>query len=785
MKNLLKFLLILVCSSVAQTAFSVNMAKLRQDSVKTAIVSGKIRTTFYVYAPASQNYNLKFWIMGVKHDGVANSTYDIGVDNYFVGNIRPDSADWCLAVPYNVSSVYLTEGTHQIYLESQWPDVPNAEAVVSSNLLVPPGYNSNITYNTCYENMKRHLGNPSYIIPYNPDTLITNYRQINYHPVEQDALTPPFHYSAELNKKVYYTFCRLEYYQSNETVIVNADTEDDLQMMIHIISQDGTSFSATSPVSSNTWNSLSCEIPTSGFYYVIVRSYDPDEWGTCNVSIQNGIYHTRYFENVPVNCSRTIIDSPVSNKEYACFAMSNNGDPMIFLMNSGNGGGIVRHNDDFSSAQSFFDWKKNARVDGQLSSGQWIFTLTKSFPTLEEKKCDIYTRCEKSWFRDPELTEYGFDDYIFSSAETPTPPWYNCLSWALDEWLVPLWFVEDDNNACVDSVLAAYGYIPDSSESATTLDMWADVNPDETFVYKHASIKSKGHPHAAGYAWESKLADSFRVFHDRYALEGGEWGEVIRHYKKNNINPYFPDPEPYPGGPVFLNVNLTGDEVGEVENGIQLIPQELAVVFSGFYEKCKADGSKKVSIFIDSYEKIGSYKQLLDFCMENPIISYLLYKKICEGEILAIKLLKDITLSGNRAYLWKEAVDNVRELCNKKSDMKCLHTAQTYGMYLVKLLLSSPDYGPIIAQSMSYSDSPVLQVRVVDRSVSVSFDLEANAVVSVYLVNTDGTMIKQILNKQQLEKGTHSYNYQVPKSGYYTIGLVANGSVYRKTIFTY
>lgn len=783
MKNLLKLLLLLVCSSVTQTALSLS---LRQDSVRTAFVGSKIRTTFYVYAPVNQNYSLKFWVMGVKHDSAANSTYDVGVDNSFVGNIRPDSADWCLAVPYNVSSVYLTEGTHRIYLEGPSTDVPNAEAVVSSNLFLPPGYNSNITYNSCYENMKKHLGNPSYIIPYNPDTLITNYRQINYHPVEQDTLTPPFHYSAELNKKVYYTFCRLEYYQSNETVIVNADTEDDLQMMIHIISQDGTSFSATSPVSSNTWNSLSCEIPTSGFYYVIVRSYNPNEWGTCNVSIQNSIYYTRFFENVPVNCSRTIIESPAYNKDYACFAMSNNGDPMIFLMNSGNGGEIVRYNDDFSSPQSHFDWQKNARVDGQLSSGQWIFTLTKSFPSLEEKKCDIYTRCEKNWFRDPDLVDYGFDDYIISSAETPTPPWYNCLSWALDEWLEGMWFDGDyDNNECVDTFLVAYGYVPDISESTTTLDMWAQVYPNGEFEYCHASVKSKGHPHAAGYAWESKLADSFRVFHGRYALEGGEWGEVIRHYKKSNINQNLPDPDPYPGGPVFLNVNLTGDEFGEIENGIQLISQDLTAEFSNLYEECKANGSKMVTIFIDSYEKTESYKQLLDFCVENPVLCYLLYKKICEGEILAIKLLKDYTLSGSRSYLWKEAVDNVRLLCNKKSDVKCLHTARAYGMYLIKLLLSSPDYDPSIAQNISYSNSPVLQVRTVDGHIYVSFDLDANAVVSLYLGNTDGTITKQILNKQLLEKGTHSYNYQIPKSGYYTIGLIANGSVYRKTLITY
>ena len=780
-QSLLQRLIPFISVMVAQTALaSMNVITpyLRQDSIKSMLIGDKLRTVFYVYAPESNTYSLNFWLMGVRTSGGAFSTYEVGIDGEFQGYVHPSRADWCLCTPYSMSDPYLTEGTHEIFLQDHYPDLPNAERVISNSLPLPPSplY---ITDSCRYEYMKNHYESPSNsATEYNG--VFSNYRQFNYNPSNGDTLTPPMGYTAELNKKVFYTFYRLEYYMAGETVLVNVNTQDNLQMVIHVFSQDGTSFSATSLPTSSTGGGISCYIPNSGFYYVLVRSYDPDEWGTCSVTIQNGVY-SRSFENVPVNCSRTNIDSPDATREYACFAMSSNSDPIVYLMSPGNDGGVVRYNDDFSSALSNIDWNNNARIDGSLSSGQWLLALTKSYPGSSLPVCDIYTRCEKVDFPDCDMPYLELDDYLIASNSSD---YYNSLSWAVGEWLIPYWFeFRADGNAYADSVLNAYNYVVTTADKAS-IDLWARTNPDNSLEYSNYSVKSKCHPYAGGYAWESKLTEYKRIFHPRYDLRGDEYGNVIRHYRlRSTINPD-PNPEPFPdpGNPVLANINLTGEEVGQIEAGLCEVSQRASSGFDELYETCKKEGAVKVSLFIDTYEKVKAYKPLLEYCKNNRAFDYLLYQKVCERDILAIKLLKDLTLSGSKAYLWNEAIANVKRICSDQKEGKCLHNAQSYGMYLIKLLLADAKSEPMKDENVTFSNSPLLKVNSNGKHLTISFELDTDAIVSVYAGNTEGTIINTAVNKQKLEKGEHSFSYQAPKAGSYVVGLVVNGSFYKKTL---
>ena len=778
MKALLNYILFWICMPFAYTAYSsanASSAILRQDSVKTEYVSGKVRTTFYVYAPASDNYYIKFWMMGTHNQNAGYSTYDVGVDNSKEGTIQPNNADWGLYTP-NPNYFSLSAGEHQIWLEGIedfYIDVPNAERVISYD---PNAYNST-PYNNYYASMKTHYSSPYQQPVYDN----APYREIGYHPTEGDSLMPPIHYYAELNKEVFYTFCRLMYFTDNWTVYVNVCKDQSMKTIVHIFNRDNIFYSATSPVMNTDNDTFSYTITQAGFYYVLVRGYTPDDWGTCDVSISHPT-HGYEFEDVPVNCSYTIIDSPEVNTPYVCFAMNN--DPIIFLMNSGNGGSIIKYNDDYYSSNCDYDWKNNARIDEDLSSGQWIFTMTKSFPTRTAKKCDIYTRCPKggehSFF-----PNYKWGDIIESSPDTTRR--YNCLSWAVGEWLV--WHAgtsEDGWNLYSDSVLAAYNYIT-CTENQATIDLWAVPDNNNDYEYTHFSVKKGGHAYAGGYDWESKLGSDDRVFHPRYALrdEYG-WGDVIRHYKKNP-NGTVPGPgvllNSHQEDPIIINVGMTQEEFGEIEKGVISIPQETIIGFSTLSERCKSDGKFKVTLIIDSYEKVESYKPLLDYCKKHPELQHLLCQKICEGDVLAIKLLKDLTLSGTQAPMWKKAINDVQELCNQQKDVKCLHNAQSYGLYLIKLLLADSKEIPFFAEDVTYSNSPVMQVKTNGRQLSINFNLDADAIVSVCVGDMDGSMINSIANNCRLAKGEHTVNYQVPQAGSYAIGLIVNGSVYKKTIF--
>lgn len=755
---------------------------LRQDSVKSFLIGDKLRTVFYVYAPQSATYKFDFWVMGTRMSGGAFSTYEVGVDGVTKGYIHTSQADWCRCTPYSMEYPYLTEGEHQIYLQNFYPDLPNAERILpqATNLSPSPLFGSP-TDSVKYDRVKNHQDpDPSSIYIQYDSPVFTDYRQFSFNQVPNDTLMPPMSYTADLNKQVYYTFHRLEYYEAGQTVAVSVGTEDNLQMVIHVFSQDGTSFSATSLPTSSTGGGISCYIPNSGFYYVLVRSYDPDEWGTCSVTIQNGVY-SRSFENVPVNCSRTNIDSPDATREYACFAMSSNSDPIVYLMSPGNDGGVVRYNDDFSSALSNIDWNNNARIDGSLSSGQWLLALTKSYPGSSLPVCDIYTRCEKVDFPDCDMPYLELDDYLIASNSSD---YYNSLSWAVGEWLIPYWFeFRADGNAYADSVLNAYNYVVTTADKAS-IDLWARTNPDNSLEYSNYSVKSKCHPYAGGYAWESKLTEYKRIFHPRYDLRGDEYGNVIRHYRlRSTINPD-PNPEPFPdpGNPVLANINLTGEEVGQIEAGLCEVSQRASSGFDELYETCKKEGAVKVSLFIDTYEKVKAYKPLLEYCKNNRAFDYLLYQKVCERDILAIKLLKDLTLSGSNAYLWNEAIANVKRICSDQKEGKCLHNAQSYGMYLIKLLLADAKSEPMKDENVTFSNSPLLKVNSNGKHLTISFELDTDAIVSVYAGNTEGTIINTAVNKQKLEKGEHSFSYQAPKAGSYVVGLVVNGSFYKKTL---
>lgn len=103
-------------------------------------------------------------------------------------------------------------------------------------------------------------------------------------------------------------------------------------------------------------------------------------------------------------------------------------------------------------------------------------------------------------------------------------------------------------------------------------------------------------------------------------------------------------------------------------------------------------------------------------------------------------------------------------------------------MYLIKLLLAEARSEPMKNENVTFSNSHLLKVKSNGKHLTISFELDTDAIVSVYAGNTEGTVINTVANKQKLEKGEHTISYQAPKAGSYVVGLVVNGSVYKKTI---
>lgn len=761
----------IIVSLLVLAAPFVSYATLTQTGVTTSISGNKSITTFQVSVSESASYYLKFWLMGVKHTDNSYSSYNIRIDNNVVTDyVETDRGDWYLYKPKNNPSVYLTAGNHLIRLEGTLNDIPNAELIKASKTVI---LNDVYFLMQEYQMRKNHSDN-------SPVVYGQHYAQIEYFPSINNPISPQCNYTAELYKTVYYTFSRMEYYIQGQTVSYVTDVLNNVNHVLNVFSvSNSESYSWTATSTSSGHATMTLTIPQTGFYYVMVRSEDPDEWGICNLTINND----RVFESVPVNCSYTEInedelnDMP-SDTNYACFAKrTQTGDPIIMLMDDD--GKVVKYNDDypFDTDVSSYDWGTNARIDGALSEGQWIFTTSKSYP--RSPYFDIYTGCVLGESLRPSFPYLKEKDIMYS-ADSSTA--YNCVSWALGIWTESLWVEKNpsynqeiDYYEELDSLFAIYGYTSNgATEANAVIDLWKHGN-----ACSHASVRAKGHQYAAGYAWESKIGETERLFHPRYALENPcLYGQVFAHYIK------IPN-TPGPGSGVILNIPLSQDDFIAIDKGVSAIPQKQKDSFDILYNRCHANGRVKVSICIDTYEEIEPYNELLYLCKNNSMFHYLLYQKVCNREVLAIKLLKDLTMDSSQSNLWFEARQNLIDRCKSEGDKKLMFTIQTQAMLLVKFLLAKNNpkaLSSIVDQEATCSNDPMIETSIIGNHLTIMYNLQTDAMVSLMIGTVNGSRIRNLLNSERAIKGRKEVHLALPSSGVYIIGLIVNGCVYKKKV---
>lgn len=752
--------------------------ELIQDSVRTTVVGSKSVTTFYVYAPQSSNYILRFWLMGVKHADDTFSSYVFRIDEDTDTQIvKTGRGDWGAYKIDGAELTYLSEGRHELHLEGTLSDVPNAERVICKTSTSPFTENIFQSSTWLYDTYKSdHDYSNVQTVPTQQNT----YRTINYCTTEHLSTTPPYYYTAELNKKVFYSFFRVEYYTAGQVVHFQTEEIGGIDHVLHVFSQyNSGQYHATASSHNDSGISYTYSVPRTGFYYVLLRSYSPDEYGTCNLSIDG----TRYFENIPVCCSYTEIENPIAGDVYSCFAKSNTGDPLILLMAPTFNGAMVKYNDNypFNFLTSDYNWNKNARIDGSLSQGQWLFTTSKSFPANEAYKFDIYTRClhlgAESFSTD--FPYYQSEDIMVSSYPSFN---YNCISWAVGEWTTALWIDDSNNNlAAFDSLFYAYGYTRDGAMSEnSSIDLWTkrDINGNRDFT--HASIKNKQNDYAAGYAWESKLGAYYRVFHPRHSLIGDIYGHVEYYYKKRSNGGIVPPM------PTLLNVELSNEEQEMIDYGILQTPAYMIDHFKVLYDKCQEEGLMRIAVNIDKYDSLEGYKDLLDYCIKNPSLWCNIYLNVCKQEPLAIKLLKDISFV-EYPGLWYDIIKKLSERVFWTEGEKTICPMQAYAMMLVKTMLHCSEKKEAITSfdenSITFSTDPVIDVRTNGCELTILFNLKTDAHVSLTIGNIETRQLLNAIGGKDMEAGNHKISVTLPSTGIYSIGLNANGCVYKKKIY--
>ncbi|MBR6418111.1 MAG: hypothetical protein IKS36_04795, partial [Bacteroidales bacterium] len=511
---------------------------------------------------------------------------------------------------------------------------------------------------------------------------------------------------------------------------------------------------------------LSVDIPQSGFYYVLLRTTDPSEFGTCNLCINED----KCFDNVPICSSSTVIQHPFISLSCCYFAVSKNGDPFICLM--GEDDCVNAHNDDypFNPGKSNYNWGKNARINRPSGQKGWLFTTTKSYPGQSLPKCDIYVECRSAGVDTIKYPNLKPDDAITSHSPSYLSEYYNCISWSVGVWRE--WIQPMDDKEKFDSFYAQYGYCPTNSESSATIDIWMNNDGDI-----HASVKSKGHKYSAGYDWESKMGQGIRLFHPRNAFQGGKYEKVVAYYMKDNNMVV-----PYPGPGPVLDFSFSESEMTQIDNGIKKIPNNVKDLFWKMYNDYQNDSSIMYLSDARDFDRARVYKTLLNYCINNPIVINFLYKEASKRSVLPFKLLQDIA-ARIHPELESYVEESCKHVCDNGKGITSLNV-QAMEILLSKALLagvtSLKEVEDIAQKNVSQREMISLSVTVQEQTAHVSFVLSEKSEVSLMLVDLNSFEKKDIIKSQTLESGKQSVTFPIEKFGLYSIGLIINGGLYDK-----
>ena len=75
-----------------------------------------------------------------------------------------------------------------------------------------------------------------------------------------------------------------------------------------------------------------------------------------------------------------------------------------------------------------------------------------------------------------------------------------------------------------------------------------------------------------------------------------------------------------------------------------------------------------------------------------------------------------------------------------------------------------------------------MNVKVLGNDVSISINLDNDAVVSLNMASTFGQDMRSVLNQQKIRKGTYEVTVNSVQKGLYTVSSLINGKIYSKKI---
>lgn len=311
-------------------------------------------------------------------------------------------------------------------------------------------------------------------------------------------------------------------------------------------------------------------VPTTGTYYVKLRSYYGMETGTASLVVYAGSGSTpSYYYNCPVTGWLSFGHSHYNGQEMNYFtAYTASGDPRLWVVdNNGFPGKVCGYNDDYYGGGGDFYWGLNSRVKknfGRSMQGVIVSAYSSYNPT---GVTDLYSGAKNSniqTYIDPADYTLDFpnlkaDDALMSA---PASNDYNCAAWAggrtkdlgryfwpsqsadgdnySSPWYVPLDFWQSWDNYMGNNParwVGAPSYTTVGADASNgVIALWGKSS--STWTWGHVSVRKPGNEQAHGYDWESKPGGLMRTFHPRDALNNNTsyygYGQIQQYYTEES-----------------------------------------------------------------------------------------------------------------------------------------------------------------------------------------------------------------------------------------------------------
>jgi hypothetical protein len=794
-------LFFLICSS----SFSQQMVETKYFSSHNelggeAIILKSMRrvdgikaiTSFEIEVSQAGRYYISFWLCPPKLNDGTYANYNVTVnDKVVAGKIMPTKGDWQSISLSNGETIELNEGINIVSVIGTLPDIPSVEHIrvssTISNSIIDSSKYERYKTDIIRESMANVKNNASATHTIVTDTLSSDDNSF----AQQLSLRnepPLYNYTFGIGMSFQYTFYKTVYFTQSQQVSITATTINGFSHILEL-------FSSNSPENYSWFDyilvgdgdtELNVTIPQSGYYYVRVRSYANARSGLCNLNINN----QNYYDNVPVY-SIGVVCPQDTNTVYNTFTCHSTGDPRLWIQEGGVYGPIIAFNDDYHSNNGDYVWDLNSRVKKKYPRPTRAALLSSYGSYDPTGTCDLYIKCKNSYV--DSFEQLKEDDAILSS---PASFNYNCIAWTGGITSHAVWPLDSlssysapDSLTAFDIFFASRGFTRvGATEANSVVDLWAHVDTLGCQDYTHASIRKGADGNAHGYDWESKTGDNDRLFHPRYALAGEEYGNVVEHYIRTTQNDITLEEEIANGTSRIEYVDFDGNEREIISRKINSINPEVLSEFQQLYDRWKNVTRKTIHSNPKRIADCDEYREILDYCKANKELLYAIYEKLGNGDgVAATKLIGDLTFSEYPSVMHK-----IRERVAYKPTLDGINTIRplhsNYMSYVRELLALEGSETRKVKRNVdettgiSFSNSTDFEISLSANGLTVGFELNKTAKVSLSLIDLAGNVVCNAINSKTLESGKHSVFMKAEKNRSYLVLLMLNGRVNVKKI---